>query len=502
MKAERVVEILCDGESAGSGYLLTHRHVVTAEHVARTARKRAVWPLEDPTLPPGAPRPAALPAQLAWKGLRSRDKNAQAPDIDIAILELVGQGVGYLPPDPIPFGFVPRGDLDPRPFACTGFPAAAGAASSTVYGQLTYVPNYYRFDVNVHSAIATELEDWGGLSGALLFCAGSAIAVVHTAEGRYRGKLTATPLDLLLSHDPFLEYWRKQNIALPGKVEVDTNLAERVHALRYLLDRKNETKDVKDRILQTSTGLAQVIVIHGLDEDELCHMMSQLSANGELARFFERDVGVDKAIPELPWPSDIRQVDPDDAWPSLIAPFYSAVNVEQPPRGAPPTFAAIRRNLDTKTTPRAFFTLVRKRNAFGGHGRLLRKLLDFWDALGDGLPVFLFLTLALDDAEIPPAPKPSLWKVPTKQWVPEIELEHELQAGQDRLAGRWAVFGPLGQIAPEHIDSWTKDLRFQPNLSLSSSWLNLLGSKLQYRVGAGMRARRVGAELAMLLPQL
>jgi len=104
MKPENVVEILQDGESAGSGYLISPSHVLTARHVLRPAALGtvcAVWPLgaaDDAALPLSQrKRPPPRPARVAWI----------SASLDVAVVELktTGRLVG-IRPELVAFGIV------------------------------------------------------------------------------------------------------------------------------------------------------------------------------------------------------------------------------------------------------------------------------------------------------------------------------------------------------------------------------------------------------------
>jgi len=100
MQYPRVVEVLADGDSVGSGYLISPRHVLTARHVApgNTAHACSVRPLMRAGAEPGASkRPAARTARLAWRSDRQ----------DLAILRVTGRPVAGIEPGPIRFACVP-----------------------------------------------------------------------------------------------------------------------------------------------------------------------------------------------------------------------------------------------------------------------------------------------------------------------------------------------------------------------------------------------------------
>jgi hypothetical protein len=91
MEPSRVVEILQDGKSRGSGYLIAPRHVLTARHVPkppvvgtdcvvyalRGATERAIPSAQEP-------RPQPVPAKVGWV----------SAEHDFALIEITGEPLG------------------------------------------------------------------------------------------------------------------------------------------------------------------------------------------------------------------------------------------------------------------------------------------------------------------------------------------------------------------------------------------------------------------------
>jgi hypothetical protein len=132
MQAERVVELSFSSGNkpkAGSGYLITARHVLTARHVVSPDSKGAICTVR-PLLAPGS---AALPLVQQRQGLALPGHAAWlSVDADLAIIELDCAPIAELAQERICFGKVPLNDLTPRIFHCTGFPIASGTGSRTV----------------------------------------------------------------------------------------------------------------------------------------------------------------------------------------------------------------------------------------------------------------------------------------------------------------------------------------------------------------------------------
>ena len=118
MEPSRVVEILQDGKSRGSGYLIAPRHVLTARHVPkppvvgtdcvvyalRGATERAIPSAQEP-------RPQPVPAKVGWV----------SAEHDFALIEITGDPLGSPNTGPIPFGKVPV-DGVVRQIIGSGFP--------------------------------------------------------------------------------------------------------------------------------------------------------------------------------------------------------------------------------------------------------------------------------------------------------------------------------------------------------------------------------------------
>jgi hypothetical protein len=104
VEPSRVVEILQDGKSRGSGYLITPRHVLTARHVPKPPVRGTeciVHPLRsasEHTIPPSQePRPQPMPAKVGWV----------STEHDFALIEITGAPLRPPNRQPLPLGEVP-----------------------------------------------------------------------------------------------------------------------------------------------------------------------------------------------------------------------------------------------------------------------------------------------------------------------------------------------------------------------------------------------------------
>jgi hypothetical protein len=222
MEPSRVVEILQDGKSRGSGYLFTPRHVLTARHVPNPAEVGTVCDLHpvrcgDQAIPSAQePRPQPVPAKVGWV----------SAEHDFALIEITGEPLCAPDTRPIPLGEVPADGIA-RQIIGSGFPEAAGTDQRTIIGTLTWVlTGRGRFDVDVISAIPRDWTKWAGFSGAAVFANNILVGVVRTVDENWNGGvLEATPAIWLLSdRSPhgitFEAYLKSARLPLPNCLDV------------------------------------------------------------------------------------------------------------------------------------------------------------------------------------------------------------------------------------------------------------------------------------------
>ena len=495
MQAERVVEVTFENGSAGSGYLITPRHVLTTRHVVEPRRQGTrctVRLLVTQQL---------IDAQVEWF---APDK--QESDLDVAIIQLNQQPDVDLEPGLVPFGAIAANDIEPHSFLCVGFPVVAGTANLTVTGTLAYVPGPKRFDLTVYGALPRQWRKWAGLSGAVVFCGERAVGVVRTVKGNFDRLLTATPVQLMIEHNSFQAYWQTQKLPNPiidRVMRYEPTTLERISDHVYLIDRKDPVESIK-RHLQGLPALtpSQIIVIPGLEDDEHKDVIRQLSEDAKVQHLLGREAKSEDVIVLLPWPLEERRIDSDERFRIQLERICATASVAMPFVGQLPDLVALRTRFDQGTTPRGYWTLVSRKIAFGGHSRLLRLLIDFWESLGTGLPVLLFLCVAWDKPEQPRQKVLSFLR--EKPLKPEKELEAELLSARDRWnqgLQRFISINELEMITSGHIDLWIDELRSRCR-TLRPGQLTGLRISLLHRIGPGKRARQVAAELGNLLHSL
>jgi hypothetical protein len=368
------------------------------------------------------------------------------------------------------------------------------------------VPSGKYFDLTVERALPRNYRKWAGFSGAVMFCGDLAVGVVRTVDGEWDRSLTATPIQHLLEDESFKTYWEAQRVPMPIMLEVnrfepkamDANLLSLIARHTYLIDRKDPVEQVKLHIKNLSFKCApQVIAIAGLDDDEHEYLIQQLADNRHIRNLLKRDANTVDVILPLPWPAEAGQIDPDEHFDTLLNVVCSVAKVPAPAAGQPPPLVQLRKSFDDGVTSRAFCVLIRRKIAISGHGRLFQKLLDFWQQLGDGLPIFLFLCLAWDDPQESQSSHPLNFLFTSRKPDKELEVNLETAKNQNRLV----PVGPLTEIVTDHVGPWIDELRFRCT-SIPPMHLQGLRLVLQHRIGTGKRARQVATDLGDLLQRL
>ena len=232
MEPCRVVEILQNSKSRGSGYLITPSHVLTAAHVVKpgsVGTKCVIHPLCHPpngrTTPAQESRPKPVSAKLRWTSAKH----------DLALIE-VGDGPLAFPDDvTVAFGEVPMDGMAHQVVG-SGFPAAAGLDQRTIIGKLSWVlTGPRRFDIDVISAIPRDWTKWGGFSGAAIFADNLLVGVVRTVDENWNGSvLEATPASWLLDDSSFEKCFRDVGLVKPRVI--DAGAIDRVMPLDFEFD--------------------------------------------------------------------------------------------------------------------------------------------------------------------------------------------------------------------------------------------------------------------------
>ncbi|MCW3474182.1 hypothetical protein [Limobrevibacterium gyesilva] len=507
MQSDRVVEITFGKLSAGSGYLITPRHALTARHVCEPEQVGAacqVRPLAsaDDALKPVSERvrPDAVGGRVGWL---SAAQDVAVIDLDAPVM--VGSFPGQAGPgQPIPFGIVP---YDQTSHVCdgTGFPEASGTEDRTLDATLVWVMASRRFDVNVRNGPPRSYKLWAGFSGTLLFAGGVPVGVICTVDGKWDGGvLEATPLEVLLDDPGFIAHLAAAQVAAPERRVIGrlaSTLLARISARVYRIDRNEQAEAIIGHVRRLpERAPPQVFVIPGLDEDEHRLLIDRLSREPVIGRRLGREADGENVIRSLPWPKE-RSINPDARFhDTLLDRFHAALGLPPPTPGAPPDLAGLRRRLNDGVAPRGFWVLVNRADAFAGHAALLRQWLGLWDSLAKlepGPPVLLFLCLAWDD---PPPEKPSLIPFLRRpQPKPDPDLEAALAEAFER--GQLTPLDDLRKITAADVHPWIDELRHvcQP---APAEHFEVLRFSLLNRIGDGKRMRGLSTDISALLERL
>lgn len=505
MREERVVEISLGGRSQGSGYLVSTRHVLTASHVAtKRAKRYQVQPLYSArSVGVGSSmRPPSVPATVGW---RSSDES-----LDMCILKL-DQAIA-LPAEPVRWAAWVGGESGyPRTFFGIGFPAAAGDKSYPFFGHLTRVSDADRFDLHIGSALPGNWRKWAGASGTMIFCDGHAIGVVCRVDAGFQGKLTATPLQRLLDDVSFGAWWEgEQRLPLPVPHvmgSIGESPLELIGGKLHRLDRADALSGARRRIAELSQAggdavSPQVLVVTGLQEDWHHKLIQHIGENADVQHLLGREARPEEVIVELPWPREERIDAPAEALATLLQPLYRASFLAEPTTDAKHDADALKElaaRLDDGASPRAYWTLLHRRQAYGGHGALLRSLLQWWAALPTRRPQFLFVCLALDEPAVAPQSTLAAFFLGEPP-QPETDLQDTIERALMALGDRVRNLPTLTPIHPHHIKPWIDDLR-SPGRAINPVALDLFSASLQMHLQqkGPMRLAPLSASLSGLL---
>jgi hypothetical protein len=422
---------------------------------------------------------------------------AQGADLDVALLEVqdnMSAGSQLLD-----FGRIPEGSVA-TPFSCTGFPEAAGYKSHPASGRMYYLPDAKQFDLRVEGSLPKDTRTWGGFSGAVVFGGDIALAIVRTVDTGWTGTLLATPLEALYRDPDFKAFW-ESNLGplrpLLGITQGPPDPLERISSHLHLLDRETPSIEVIEHVKDNS-GKAepQIISVVGVDADIHSFFVRQVAENRDFLDALDCDAAAEQVIVQLDWPAQKQISKPETELHKVLAPMYRAANIS--PRGGSwsPDLKLLRKSLDSGVAPRAYWTAIRWRLAFGGHLELLRNLFHLWAGLGSGRPVYLFLCVDEDPPAPDSGPKSPLlaWKRPKH----ETTLIEEMARLLDSLGKPAATRVSLDRIGPESVEPWIRELGLRCR-DLRRESLARLSLDLRDHVREQKRLAEISAALRRML---
>ena len=472
MQAQHVAE-LTFGESAGTGYFIASNYVLTARHVVKSASQGTVRQL---TVPGTDARPTPVDGELVWE--------SPDPNLDFAIVQTKANV--SLSSAPILFGKLPDGDIELRNFKSAGFPEAAGGGSATIEGKMSYVPDWGLLSLSVNWNAPVVPARWAGYSGASVFWGDHILAVVKTVNPNFKDGLQATPVRALFNNASFLEFCAGKSLTLrpPVQVSATVNVREEIQSHVFRIDRSTLADNIVKELKALPRPSAPVVkTVVGVDEDMHRYFIQQVSQHDGFRKWTGRELNAEDMIVQLGWPN-AQRIDAEQAFQEQLRTICSVAQV-------PETVAVskrdqeLRRQLDAAIGPRAFWVLVRRSIAFGGHGDLLEKLTKFWTSLPPGLPVVLFLCLALDK------PQTDDRKSLFGGFFGSAQLEPEDFDNKAKGLGLEPVSVFLPPIDHADVDPWIKYLSTNCR-SAQAGQLGTLQLKLETRLaGAPKRAATV-----------
>jgi hypothetical protein len=365
-----------------------------------------------------------------------------------------------------------------------------------------------RLNLSVHDAPPRNPEWWKGFSGALVFSGQLPIGVVQEVVLNFEGLLTATPLDLLVQDGEFQTYWRAQGLSIPQMrhvspmtVSATSEIASRI----FRIDRELTVKEVITTLRDLRTvdkSMPTIVTVPGLDYDEHLFFISQLALQPGLQAFVGNAGRAEDAIISLPWPDQSVPIDVEDEFRSIVERLRNVLFLEA--TDAPLDIKDLRHALNSPGSPRAFYVLVRQAVAVGGYGKLLCRLVDLWGSLDVGVPIILFVCLALDKPVVPLKPKRPLMG-PLARSSPVLQAEDLVAALADHALARpeqqratWITLDELSLIDVPHIDSWIGRVRTECRSVAPEQWASLRMG-LASRLTRKRRLRDVSNAISVLL---
>src|SRR5574338_706114 len=420
MDSLRVAEIYASHDadrSYGSGYLIAPGLVLTALHVV------------SPALAGGGCEARLIGDVIAghtdWRGYGVVWHEAA---LDLALRRARPGSPAYSggPMTRVRMAPLPRSEDTP---ACTavGFPRVmrhddrnqTQEVSGVVLTKSLLLDN--KWQVSVKGAAPKNDDDWKGVSGAALFCAGKLVGVITDAECRFReGVLVAQPIDPLCDDETFLQALGLSREAAFEIYDADHDPRPWValYNLAYLVDRSipvNElTRAVATTLEAKDAPRALLCAVPGDVEHEHFDLI-ELFRQETLPSIFANRPGFGDIV-TYDWPLTAENV--RNGLQHLRRQMHSTLGVID--ARAEDSAQCIAGALNGNATPRAFCWEIHDLEFTPLHRDLLQAWLAEWGKVAaEGLNdiVALFFCIIFDR---PAAPRAPWWKFRAK--VPEASL--------------------------------------------------------------------------------
>ena len=248
-----------DGEGSGSGYRLSDRLVLTAQHVIAPAlvgrggrvlvrpvdvtgwlRARVEWQDAD--------------ADAALVAVEDEDWRAPAGESVLRWGELVGS--------------------DPVPYAAVGFPWASVRRDQVrdtahIYGHITPLGQLRQgrldLDVNASPSARSGGSPWAGMSGAGVIADDHLVGVITVDPGRYQDRLVAVPTSRLLTDQGFRAQLAGQGVPTEAAPAGVGGVLPPVPTVpTWVVDRPDEVAEVVAALLGDEVGTVGLTTgLHG-----------------------------------------------------------------------------------------------------------------------------------------------------------------------------------------------------------------------------------------------